>query len=211
MSEAQQPQQQPMQAHHAYINTYHNARTEAQPTEHPEMKRFLDATDGVLAQAAELARVVASAHQGAATQMIGGDWSHARKYFSLSEKYLNWADYRTPAVGFGIHAYIAQINEPMRLTQAALEAHPAWKNFGTENGKHPPMRGWLAVPLIGSDGLNYGLIQVSDRYEGDFTAEDEANVVRLANLTSQALDALAMVYFPDYRERWAGLNPTQPA
>jgi GAF domain-containing protein len=202
-----------MSEHHAntYHNTYHNARTEIQPTERPEMKRFLDATDGALAQAAELARVVAAAHQGAATQMIGGDWSHARKYFSLSEKYAAWADYHTPAVGFGIHAYITQSDQPMRLTQAELEAHPAWKNFGVENGKHPPMRGWLAVPLIGSDGLNYGLIQVSDRYEGDFTAEDEANLVRLARLTSQALDALAMVYFPDYREKWAGPNPTDPS
>lgn len=188
---------------HPYANTYHNARTESRTTEPPEMKAFLDATDGVLAQAAELARVVASAHQGAATQMIAGDWSHARKYFSLSEKYAAWADYAAPAVGFGIHAYIAQINQPMRLTQAELESHPAWKSFGTENGRHPPMVGWLAVPLIGADGLNYGLLQVSDRYEGEFSAEDEANMVRLAKLTSQALDALAMVYFPDYREKWA--------
>jgi GAF domain-containing protein len=195
----------------AFVNTYHNARTEIQPTERPEIKRFLDATDGVLAQAAELARVVASAHQGAATQMIGGDWSQARKYFSLSEKYAAWADYHTPAVGFGIHAYIAQVNQPMRLTQAELEAHAAWKNFGVENGKHPPMRGWLAVPLLGSDGLNYGLLQVSDRYEGDFTAEDEAKMTRLTRLTSQALDALAMVSFPDYRDKWAGLSPNDLA
>lgn len=58
---------------------------------------------------------------------------------------------------------------------------------------------------------NYGLIQVSDRYEGEFTAEDEANMARLAKLTSQALDALAMVYFPNYRAQWAGLNPADPA
>ena len=191
-------------------NVYHNARTEGQASEPAEMKRFLDATDGVLAQAAELARVVTSAHQGAATQMMGGDWSHARKYFSLSQKYAAWADYRTPAVGFGIHAYLGEVNQPMRLTQAELVAHPAWRNFGVESGRHPPMRGWLAVPLIGADGLNYGLIQVSDRYEGDFIAEDEANLVRLAKLTAQALDALAMVYFADYRERWAHATPLPP-
>jgi GAF domain-containing protein len=48
------------------------------------------------------------------------------------------------------------------------------------------MRGWLAVPLIGSDGDNYGFIQVSDRLEGDFTAQDEANLLRLASLTATA-------------------------
>ncbi len=100
-------------------------------------------------------------------------------------------------------AYITQVNRPMRLTQAELGAHPAWKKFGTQQGQHPPMRGWLAVPLIGTDGLNYGLIQASDRYEGKFTAEDEENMARLTRLTSRALDALAMVYIPDYREKWA--------
>ena len=202
-----------MSAEHSFTNTYHNARTERLSTEAPKIRAFLDATDGVLAQAAELARVVASAHQGAATQMIGGDWSHARKYFSLSERYIAWADYQSPAVGIGIHAYLAQVNQPMRLTQAELEAHPAWMHFGVEGDRHPLMRGWLAVPLIGSDGLNYGLLQVSDRYEGEFTADDEANMVRLAKLTSQALDALAMVYFPDYREKWAPIHtpPAPPA
>jgi GAF domain-containing protein len=72
------------------------------------------------------------------------------------------------------------------------------------------MRGWLAVPLIGSDSLNYGLIQVSDRYDGEFNDEDQANLLRLATLTARALDALAMVYFPDYRERWAtGARPSE--
>ena len=44
------------------------------------------------------------------------------------------------------------------------------------------MRGWLAVPLIGSDGQNYGFIQISDPLEGDFTEQDEANLLRLASL-----------------------------
>jgi hypothetical protein len=65
------------------------------------------------------------------------------------------------------------------------------------------MRGWLAVPLIGSDGANYGFIQASDRLEGDFTEQDEANLVRLATLTATALDALAQLHMPEYREKVA--------
>jgi hypothetical protein len=65
------------------------------------------------------------------------------------------------------------------------------------------MRGWLAVEIIGSDGVNYGFIQVSDRLEGDFTEQDEANLVRLAALTSTALDVLAQVHLPDYRQEVA--------
>src|SRR5579885_679158 len=179
------------------INTYHNMRTPPKPDERPEMVAFYNAADPVLALAAELARVVTQAHQGAATQMVNGNWSEVRKYFSLSEKYADWAEYRTPAVGVGIHAFIVETNRPIRLMQTELEAHPEWRNFGREQGKHPPMRGWIAMPLIGSDGLNYGLLQVSDRVEGEFTEEDEQHLAQLAKLTSTALDALAMAYLPD--------------
>ena len=65
------------------------------------------------------------------------------------------------------------------------------------------MRGWLAVPLVGFDGQNYGFIQASDRLEGEFTEQDEANLVRLAALTSAALDGLAQLYLPEYQDRVA--------
>ena len=182
-----------------FLNSYQNASTPPSPDIPPELAGFLLAVDPVLGQAAELARVLARAHQGAATQLIGEGWAHARKYFSLSEKYAAWADYHTPALGLGIHAYAHTVDRPIRLTDTELRAHPAWRNFGDEHDRHPPMRGWLAVPLIGSDGANYGFIQASDRLEGDFTEQDEANLVRLASLTSTALDALAQLHLPEYR------------
>jgi GAF domain-containing protein len=188
-----------------FLNTYHNASTPPSSDVPPELAAFMLAVDPVLVQAAELARVVTRAHQGAAAQLIGEGWAHARKYFSLSEKYAAWADYHTPAQGFGIHAYAHMVDRPLRLTDEELRAHPEWRNFGTEADSHPPMRGWLAVPLIGSDGLNYGFIQASDRLDGEFTEQDEANLVRLAALTATALDALAQLHLPDYREKVAGL------
>jgi GAF domain-containing protein len=186
-----------------FLNSYHNASTPPDPDLPADLAGFMLAADPVLALAAELARVLARAHQGAAAQLIGEGWAHARKYFSLSEKYAAWADYHTPARGVGIHAYAHAVYRPIRLTDEALRAHPEWRNFGDEVGRHPPMRGWLAVPLIGSDGANYGFIQASDRLEGDFTAQDEANLVRLASLTSTALDALAQLHLPEYRAKVA--------
>jgi GAF domain-containing protein len=190
-----------------FLNSYHNASTPPGPDIPADLAGFLLAADPVLAQAAELARVLARAHQGAATQLIGQGWANARKYFSLSEKYAAWADYHTPARGVGIHAAAHTTDRPIRLTDQALRAHPAWANFGDQQLRHPPMRGWLAVPLIGSDGANYGFIQVTDRLEGDFTAQDEANLVRLASLTSTALDALAQLHLPEYRAKVADPQP----
>lgn len=184
-----------------FLNSYHNASTPPGSDVPEELSAFMVAADAILAHAAELARIVARAHQGAATQLIGEDWAHARKYFSLSEKYAEWTDYRAPAYGYGIHAYAHKVRQPLRLTDAELRAHPEWRNFGEEAGRHPPIRGWLAVPLIGADGENYGFIQASDRIDGDLTEQDEANLVRLAALTSVALDALAQLHIPEYRAR----------
>jgi GAF domain-containing protein len=177
-----------------FLNSYHNASTPPPSDVPAEVAAFMVAADGVLAQAAELARVVTRSHQGAATHVLGDDWAHARKYFSLSEKYADFAEYRASAGGVGIHAYAHTTDRPIRLTDDELRAHPEWRNFSGQAAQHPPMRGWLAVPLIGSDGTNHGFLQASDRLDGDFTDQDEANMVRLATLTSTALDALAQLH-----------------
>ena len=65
-----------------FLNSYHNASTPPGPDIPPQLAAFMLAADPVLGQAAELARVLAWAHQGAATQLIGDGWDHARKYFS---------------------------------------------------------------------------------------------------------------------------------
>jgi PAS domain S-box-containing protein len=50
------------------------------------------------------------------------------------------------------------------------------------------LRGWLAVPLAGRDGKNIGLLQLSDKYEGDFTQQDEYVVLEMAHLAATAMD-----------------------
>ncbi len=156
---------------------------------------FAIAVDNVLRLTAELARNLVGAHQSAAALIVSDDWKHARKWFSLSSKYAAWDAYRAPATGIGLHALVVTENEPLRLTQAELEAHPAWRGFGTEAANHPPMRGWLAVPLIGQDQHNYGLLQLSDKYnDAEFTEDDEGHLMQLAQLTSTTLDALRILY-----------------
>ncbi len=176
-------------------NVYHNAVTGATANPlmpHPDEidETFADAANRALAAAVELARTLVGAHQAAAAVIVDGDWSTIRKYFSLSEKYAAWAHYATPATGYGSHAWLLRTKQTVRLTQAELEAHPEWKGFGYESSAHPPMRGWLATPIVDSAGTAWGLLQVSDRVEGDFDERDERELVRLAGFLSLALEAL---------------------
>jgi GAF domain-containing protein len=176
-------------------NVYTNAVTGA--TRNPVIPNpdaiddaFAAAANETLKRAAELARLVVGAHQSAIAIIVEKDWGSVRKYFSLSEKYAAWKDYVEPAKGFGTHAWLLEQNQTVRFTQAELEAHPKWMNFGTESGKHPPMRGWLAAPIIDRTGKNWGLFQLSDKYEGDFTEADEAHFGMLVVLVSSTLEAL---------------------
>ena len=79
----------------------------------------------------------------------------------------------------------------VRFSNAELEAHPSWMGFGTEAGKHPPMRGWMAARIEGRDGTVWGMLQLSDKVDGtDFSADDEAAFTRFARLVTTALEAL---------------------
>jgi len=52
--------------------------------------------------------------------------------------------------------------------------------------------GWLAAPLIGRDGKNLGLIRLSHKAGGEFTEDDEAILVQLAQMTSVAVENARM-------------------
>jgi GAF domain-containing protein len=190
-----------------FLNSYRNASTPPPSELRPDLAAFILAADPILSDAGEIARVLVRAHQAAATQLIGGGW---RTLGSSSRSRRSMRSGPTTARrrrGSGSTRTAHTVDRPIRLTDQELRAHPEWRDFGPEAARHPPMRGWLVAPLIGSDGKNYGFIQASDRLEGDFTEQDEANLVRLASLTSAALDAPAQLHLPDYREK-IGLTPS---
>ena len=150
--------------------------------------------DHLLQCTCEVARALTNAHQAAMAMIVAGDWAQARKYFSLSDKYEQWKDFKMPARGIGLHAVVVAENEALRLTEDEVEQHPHWRAFAESAGEHPPLRGLLAVPIVGEDGLNYGLLQVSDRVDdGDFDAEDERRLQHLADVAAVGLDALRKV------------------
>jgi GAF domain-containing protein len=160
----------------------------------PVAVEFESRVDTTLQTCCELARALIGTHQAAMSLIVGGDWAHARKYFSLSDKYAAFRDFRTPGRGIGLHAVVVDENSALRLTQAEVERHPAWRGFAETAGSHQPLRGLLAVPIVGEDGLNYGLLQASDKVDGtDFDEADERHLQRLASLGAIALDALARV------------------
>jgi PAS domain S-box-containing protein len=144
--------------------------------------------EAALQIATDEARHIVGAHQSVATLTLNDQWSQSVNAVSLSDKYAEYRSFDTKPTGEGIYQLVCRMNRPLRLAQQELEGHPAWKRFGQYAAQHPPMRGWLAAPLIARDGKNMGLIQLSDKVEGDFTESDEAIIVQLAQMASVAIE-----------------------
>lgn len=146
-------------------------------------------TDSLLQVATDEARRIIGAHQCVSSLTVNEQWAQAINARSLSDKYAQWRSYDAKPDGTGIYAVVCRGNKPLRLTQAELETHAGFRGFGGEAGNHPPLRGWLAVPFVGRDGRNLGLIQLSDKLDGgEFTADDEAILAQLATITSVAIE-----------------------
>jgi GAF domain-containing protein len=154
----------------------------------PELAARLD---DLLHRTCELARALTGAEQAAFKVDLDGDGHAARKFFNLSEQYSRWRDYRVDPRGLGLHGIELAPGEVVRLTQAEVEAHPAWTAFGDQAAQHPPMRGWLATAVCGEGGRSYGLLQLSDKAGGDeFEAGDAERIGALAAFAGATLDAL---------------------
>ncbi|MGW4928274.1 GAF domain-containing protein [Agromyces sp. NPDC004153] len=130
------------------------------------------------------------AELAAAKLRIGEDSSRGRKYFSMSEKYAAFRDFRVDPRGEGLHGLRIPPGEVIRLTDAEVLSHPLNQGFGPFAAAYPPMRGWLATSVCSDDGRRHGMLQLSDKSSRrDFDESDEANIHELAALIGETLDA----------------------
>lgn len=143
--------------------------------------------DGMLHEVAEQARGVIGAHQAVVSLAGENSPSQAIVALSLSDKYASYRQFAAPPRGMDFYRMGGIGRHAVRMTQAQLEADPGGAASDHEE-PHPPMRGWLAVPLMGRSGTNIGLLQLSDKYEGEFTLHDEYVAVELAQLAAIAIE-----------------------
>ncbi|AOE86379.1 EAL domain-containing protein [Pseudomonas sp. TCU-HL1] len=107
--------------------------------------------------------------------------------FSLSTKYQAWQAPQLPAEGLALYARASAGNQPFLLTRAELEAP------GDSATGQLPLQGWLAVPLIDHGGRHLGLIQLSDKFDGDFNQDDLAIAQQFARMAVAALENIRLV------------------
>lgn len=143
-------------------------------------------TERVLEAIANYVREAIGAHQAAATLTTKLNGSEALAAVSLSEELgIPPEGYRGPRVSEALIELLRARRKPVRLKAAELNEKTAWVDASAEGLE---VRGWLGAPLLGADGRYLGLLQLTDRYQGDFTEEDELNLLQVAQLASGILD-----------------------
>jgi signal transduction histidine kinase/ActR/RegA family two-component response regulator len=145
--------------------------------------------DKMLGTITDVARDVLGAHQ-AITVLIdprpGANRGRTQSCASYSEKYAAWRNKRLNLEPVA-HTVVARSHSATRLTDAELRVHPDWDIV--RNLDIPPITGGvLAAPLTSRDGRNLGVIYLCDRYEGAFSADDEAVLIQLAQMASIAVE-----------------------
>ncbi|MBM7118110.1 PAS domain-containing protein [Archangium primigenium] len=145
--------------------------------------------DEVLLALTDHARTLVGAHQSVTSVTTDLDWSKAVTQASFSDKYASWRLRADRPDDSEIYSWVCRHHRPLRLTQGQLESDPRWLAGSTPPRDHPPLRGWLAVPLIGREAQVLGLIHLSDKEDGsDFSAGDESLLVQVARYASSALE-----------------------
>ena len=157
------------------------------------MQEFADQARGVIG--AEQAFVSLADGNGVQTFSIALSVSESHAAAWSLQKLSDFAALFTPVLGG---------NRPMRFTSGDVQALRARPTGAAPVGcaapaaddgadQLPPMRGCLAVPLLGRNGKNIGLLQLSDKYEGEFTQQDEYVAMELARLAAAGMENVQLI------------------
>ena len=150
------------------------------------MQEFADQARGVIG--AEQAFVSLSDGQGALTLDFA---------LSVSESHANVWSQRKPGSFALLFKPVLSANRAIRLTApdigSLLAKQISERSVGGADEMLPPMRGCLMVPLLGRNGKNIGLLQLSDKYEGQFTQQDEYVAMELARLVAIGMENVQLI------------------
>lgn len=100
----------------------------------------------------------------------------------------------------GAHQAVASINtsqdESHQINSISLSEkyanNPNYAEHVNKLENLAKVKGCLTVPLIGKGKQSLGLLQLSDKYEGEFTADDEAILTQLATIAAAGIENATM-------------------
>ncbi|HWB10958.1 MAG TPA: response regulator [Pirellulales bacterium] len=144
--------------------------------------------ESMLQVVTDTAREIIGANRSMAVTIWDEKWDRCKSTISLSPQ---WEARRTglwSSRGRDLHSLWLALGRAGRKSASELQSHPAWQALGRALWDADDLPDWLAAPLSGRDGRDMGLLHVSSKFQGDFTPEDEAVLLQLAQMASIAIE-----------------------
>jgi Phosphoserine phosphatase RsbU, N-terminal domain len=151
----------------------------------------LDARDSlgeILQLVAEQARELVGGACCVATVALGGT-PRSAEGASYAQDDRHWTVFAQWLDLVAVYRLLRQSGGVIRLAGEQLDGLAPFRAARGER----PVHGWLAVSLSALDGGELGAIQLFDKPDGAFSADDEASLVHLAQMASAAVDR-ALLY-----------------
>jgi PAS domain S-box-containing protein len=147
-----------------------------------------DAPESIFHEVTEQARLIIGAHWAAIHALPYALWPSDPVVISVSDKYRNHPATSLAQSGAGIYSHVIQLGRPLRLTQTELDSYPELQDTHVGEPSSPAMQGVLAVPITGLQGGTLGVLMLLDKQNGEFTADDEAILIQLAQIASVSVE-----------------------
>jgi PAS domain S-box-containing protein len=161
------------------------------------------ALDSLLQVITDQARNIIGARYAYTTLLARGAWNQSITCASLQD---GEPAFQFPQESSEVFALACNLNTPVRLN-AGSKGTSTWRYV--MKASEPTRFGWLAAPLLTRDGRNLGLIQLTQKINGEFSADDEAILVQLTHMASVAIDNCRL--HRDTQEQIAENRRTQDA
>src|SRR5579859_5189227 len=157
------------------------------------------ALDSLLQNITDQARSIIGARQALATLLPKGELNHSITCLSVPEGQSALEFAKESSEMFML---ACSLNKPVRLNAGS---RTTWGPARRTNDA--ALHGWLAAPLLTRDGRNLGLIQLTQKLNGEFSPDDEAILVQLTHMASVAIDNVRL--YREAQEQIAETRRTQ--
>ncbi|WP_052002656.1 PAS domain S-box protein [Microvirga sp. BSC39] len=148
-----------------------------------------DAPEAIFHEITEQARLIIGTHWAATHTRPYALWPSDPVIVSVSDKYRSHPAASLAQSSAGLYSHVVQLGHPLRLTATELNSYPELQDTHVGEGASPTMPGVLAVPITGPQGGTLGVLMLLDKQSGEFTADDEAILVQLAQIVSVSVES----------------------
>jgi PAS domain S-box-containing protein len=143
----------------------------------------VDAPEAIFHEITEQARLIIGAQWAATHTLPYALWPSDPVIVCVSDEFRDHPASALTESSAVIYSHVVQLGRPLRLNGTDLSAYPELRDAAS-----PAVSGLLAVPITGPQGGTLGVLMLLGKQNGEFTADDEAILIQLAQIASVSVE-----------------------